>query len=745
MLVRVLLALAAGIWLWVFLPPLEQLQLLSGADTLRPVLAALVLAQCLPSRVIRAMVAFLASEWYMLHYFGPSLEGLWASVTWLVRVETGEVRQALSGLPPSDPLVTHLFLWALAIVYWLVVFAARRRRLWWFYNVLGVLVLGVIDGNTAVHPDQALVVVCIIAVLVGGLGQLADTRSHPDDGRLWPLYLAPLLLLVTVASLFAWVMPKPQAVWADPFRSLRQSGNKAAPKVIGYQEDSSHLGGSFVMDYKPVLSVTTPYPSYLRGQVLTEYTGKGWLTGPGHTRVPLPKDGTVSSWPDTTFVAGKLKTRSVRQTIRVLSGSLHASVVFGAYALERLSHAGGAEATDDVRVNAVFADWNKRGAQYTVTSRELEDPTSLLKKVPPLPANLAQRRALYPLSVRDQGLQLPRDLPPRVGRLTEEIVKGARNEYDVVERLIEYLQVNYQYQTDDVPVPCRGVDYVDQFLFDSKRGYCNNFASALAVMLRTIDIPTRFVTGFAVGEADPSYTGSGERYIIRNADAHSWVEVYFPEVGWVPFDPTPGFQMPFAPPTSTQTSGGKQQSTSKVPTPKPPQTVQPDPGTQAPPFTVGGGSTPGMPAWTRWALSGMAVCFALAVLILRRRLLLAWYLWSWNKDDAAHMTRALGRLLRLLQRSGALYPEGNATLRDLAVAARRFGIGEEDYRHLLRTAESYWYGGVEPSAADLAKARETWRRWVTAILAARAKHKRWRAHAYRQLAAHRHSDGSSAQ
>ena len=83
-------------------------------------------------------------------------------------------------------------------------------------------------------------------------------------------------------------------------------------------------------------------------------------------------------------------------------------------------------------------------------------------------------------------------------------------------------------------------DYVDQFLFDTKRGYCDNFSTSMVVMLRSIDIPARWVKGFAPGEY--RLNDEGERvYQITNNEAHSWVEAYIPGIGWMPFEPTIGF------------------------------------------------------------------------------------------------------------------------------------------------------------------------------------------------------------
>ncbi|WP_036738254.1 transglutaminase-like domain-containing protein, partial [Paenibacillus zanthoxyli] len=98
------------------------------------------------------------------------------------------------------------------------------------------------------------------------------------------------------------------------------------------------------------------------------------------------------------------------------------------------------------------------------------------------------------------------------------------------------LQVTYPY-TLDTRVPPEGADFVDDFLFTEKKGYCVHFASAMTVLLRSSGIPARYVQGYAPGR---KAAGPGpQRYMVTQGDAHAWVEVYFPGAGWVPLDPTP--------------------------------------------------------------------------------------------------------------------------------------------------------------------------------------------------------------
>ncbi|MEK6336159.1 MAG: DUF3488 and transglutaminase-like domain-containing protein [Acidobacteriota bacterium] len=132
-------------------------------------------------------------------------------------------------------------------------------------------------------------------------------------------------------------------------------------------------------------------------------------------------------------------------------------------------------------------------------------------------------------------LELPGNLDPRIAVLTRRVVeaKGARNGYDEARALESYLRESYGYTLD---LKAGGPDPLADFLFRVGAGHCEYFATALAVMLRTRGIASRMVNGFLPGE----YNEAAEAYTVRQSDAHSWVEVYFPATNsWVTFDPTP--------------------------------------------------------------------------------------------------------------------------------------------------------------------------------------------------------------
>ena len=159
-----------------------------------------------------------------------------------------------------------------------------------------------------------------------------------------------------------------------------------------------------------------------------------------------------------------------------------------------------------------------------------------VSSVPEIPPSaLRDTSTQYTDDIRRLYLQLP-DLDPRIKALAEQITSRDATPYDKAESIELYLKTHYAYTLDLRGNP--GNDPLAYFLFTSRAGHCEYFASAMAVMLREIGIPSRYAMGFLPGE----FNDVGGDYIIRASDAHAWVEVFFPGYGWLTFDPTPGGQ-----------------------------------------------------------------------------------------------------------------------------------------------------------------------------------------------------------
>jgi protein-glutamine gamma-glutamyltransferase len=272
---------------------------------------------------------------------------------------------------------------------------------------------------------------------------------------------------------------------------------------------------------QPVVDVPGGSPQLWRGTVLSTYDGQSWY-GSTSTLLQLTP-GPTYSVPDRLdqTPAGTSRTDLVRLLDQfggsvVAPGVVSVVTVSGRLLLDSdggLTITGGSDGLSPT--------------SYTVTSTpEVTDPAVLAA------AGAAGTPAAPPDAAR--WLQLPDTLPQRVRDLATQVTAGTTNRYDEVKAVETYLRGHEKYQLDS-PVPAPGADAVDDFLFTSNAGFCEQFASAEVVLLRARGIPARMVTGLAYGT--PQADGT-RRMLVSNA--HAWVEVWYPAVGWSPSDPTAG-------------------------------------------------------------------------------------------------------------------------------------------------------------------------------------------------------------
>lgn len=196
----------------------------------------------------------------------------------------------------------------------------------------------------------------------------------------------------------------------------------------------------------------------------------------------------------------------------------------------------------------------------------------------------------YPSWVTRMYIQGGESVSPEVRSLTEQIISfsGAITPYDKAKAIEQWLRTNIEYD-ESISAPPLDRDPVDWFLFDIRRGYCNYYATAMIMMLRSQGIPSRMAAGFAQG----TYQADQQAYQVKENDAHTWVEAYFPGYGWVEFEPTadetpldrPGdvaFDSSFATvtpvptPTETPFATPTLQPVASTPTPTPTQTLAPE-------------------------------------------------------------------------------------------------------------------------------------------------------------------------
>ncbi|WP_284014845.1 transglutaminase TgpA family protein [Halobaculum litoreum] len=254
--------------------------------------------------------------------------------------------------------------------------------------------------------------------------------------------------------------------------------------------------------------VETTRPTYWRTGAFDAYTGQGWA----RTGESQSSDGTVDT-------AGL---RDERIDYRVTLQK-DAAAVPTAWQPARVSLP-----TDSLYElpgrSLASADGLPSGTTYTGVSYAPPDD----------PAVLASAGRDYPSSVADRYATLSENRSSdRVAAFTDELTANASSPYETAVTVERWLEANRDYSLNSSHDAEAGT-VTEQFLFEMETGYCEYFATAMTVMLRTQDVPARYVVGYSAGQP----TGDGE-YTVRAMNAHAWVEVYFPDVGWVRFDPTP--------------------------------------------------------------------------------------------------------------------------------------------------------------------------------------------------------------
>ncbi len=269
-----------------------------------------------------------------------------------------------------------------------------------------------------------------------------------------------------------------------------------------------------------VFTVNARRASFWRGQTFDHWDGDTWTQTNGTTVQirPVGDSDTVTVTRDS-YDVGAFEGRSMRQTFRIESD--YSNLVFAAPSLVTVQTDKVVQGHPDGTAT-VYAGFG-RGATYTVTSRSMPVTAKLLREASnqPVPSDVIGRFAT-PAATTD-----------RVNALAAAITGPAPTTYDKILAIEDWLGGHVRYSLD-APLSPSNVDVVDDFLFRSRVGWCEQVASSLVVMARSVGIPARLATGFVPGRRDVL---SGQ-FVVRERDAHAWAEVYFAGIGWQPFDPT---------------------------------------------------------------------------------------------------------------------------------------------------------------------------------------------------------------
>ena len=358
----------------------------------------------------------------------------------------------------------------------------------------------------------------------------ARHSSDPQEHRHLAFSLArfaPALMLIILiggAALF-FVMPRMSAGYLGGYSYGTDFASGFSDHVQLGQIGQIQQSDSVVMHIQIEGDQTGRYDLHWRGVSLANFNGQMWsnptIQFPLHRRpdtsFAVPEHGE----PARSYASASLERERLIH-YKVLMEPIGTNVFFLApWAMS-------------LRGDYLQVDGDSGGAVYNFDFKHAISRYEAISNVAtPTAAELRSAGHSYPREITDTYLPPLPDVDPRVRRLTSQITNSAKTDYDKVTTVENYLRTNFGYTLQLSKTTPK--DPIANFLFERKQGHCEYFASSMAVMLRTIRIPSRVVNGFRSDEFN-DVTGS---YIVRAKNAHSWVEAYFPGYGWQTFDPTP--------------------------------------------------------------------------------------------------------------------------------------------------------------------------------------------------------------
>ncbi|MGA1051870.1 MAG: transglutaminaseTgpA domain-containing protein [Ilumatobacteraceae bacterium] len=412
-----------------------------------------------------------------------------------------------SGFRVDDELVWWLLAWGVAAGSTILSAAGREIRRAATLRSSLVRVAGVCGGAAAT------VGLLIVVPVPDGPARLTLPTFVADD-------------VTAVATPGAVAAPDGDVLDSTPPESSdpERSPLGAAGGYVGFAPtmDTSvrgRLGDDLVM------RVRAPAPDFWRGQTFARFDGRTWYadevvgrfrTGP---QIAIPSAVGDLRRPDGVVVEEFVQTYFVETDLP--------NVVFHAYQPSRLILGADVWTRPDgaIRASTVLP----AGSIYTVVSQRPSVDAAILRRQGDIGVRLNSRGR----DLLAPYLEVPPSTSPETVELAADLAEGRTTTFDVVDAYIDWLEQNVVYDLD-APRPEPGEDAVHDFLFDTQRGFCEQIASALTVMLRTRGVPARLATGYLPGTRD-RFAGV---YEVRARDAHAWVEVWFPETGWQAFDPT---------------------------------------------------------------------------------------------------------------------------------------------------------------------------------------------------------------
>ncbi|MED1041262.1 transglutaminaseTgpA domain-containing protein [Bacillus mycoides] len=443
--------------------------------------------------------------------------------------------------PVFPKLLFFLSFWFLSSFssFWVI---HKKRGL--LFLALTIIYITTFHNLHLYNANYAIIRTVVIGFFILSLLQIERIKKmeHLQNyARAISKLLRPLTIFIVLSATIAYFAPKFGPQWPNPMDFLKFNTSEASKEQevskIGYGLDDSQLGGPFKPDNTIIFTAQTQNKQYWRVETKDFYTGKGWDISENPKKVSFKNKNDVVSWyePNT-------KTEITEATITMQKSYPHLTYPAGLVSVEASSNVSYSVDPFSEKIYTMHGDSSTTLNSYKVT---YEVPEFSIENLKSVKTNEGHETSPYFMT---KYTQLPESLPQRVKDLAVNLTNDKDNRYDKVLAIENYFTDNsFVYETMNVLYPAKNQDYVDQFLFDTKSGYCNNFSTSMIVLLRSAGIPARWVKGFTEGTLENTLASAeGENvYTIANNNAHSWVEVYFPGYGWIPFEPTKGFTNPY--------------------------------------------------------------------------------------------------------------------------------------------------------------------------------------------------------
>ncbi len=507
-------------------------------------------------------------------------------IEWVERLSSlrGRIELVVKELIERSPVTDNLlFLLLMALLFWVLsvyvgFILVRYGHIWRAVlpGGLAAFVIHTFDARLASRSWFLAFYLFFALLLVARLVYLNNraiwkqhhTHVPPDIGFDMARFAAFLALVVV---LFAWNVPvvadsvQPVAsVWRSathPWMSLRDrlsfvfaSLRASVGLVADIYGDNLPLGLGTPLTDEVIMEVEAPRDPphgvryYWRARVFTVYDNNEWEIGLDDEREFLP-GGRDLSQPGVDARAEATFTFFPHIAISTLYVAPQPLWVSRPSRAVMVTNPDGTVDVESLRA----LDYIRPGEQYEVRS----SVSAVTIK------DLRAAGTDYPQWVLDRYLQLPDDITPRTYELAQTLARGQETPYDVAEAVTNYLRETITYQLT-IDAPPADVDRIDWFLFEYQKGFCNYYATSEVILLRSLGIPARIAVGFAQGERETGIIEAqrpgpqGEEgpdpqmaytsfYIVRQKNAHTWPEVYFPGIGWVEFEPTSGQDPLFRP------------------------------------------------------------------------------------------------------------------------------------------------------------------------------------------------------